>query len=119
MRFRFGDRTYKVGDAYEFEELPEGVQDDVVVQLEFERVPADFRYRLVVVPHETLMGSLEERYGTGLGEAIDDQDIADLAENIRARGLQLPPVGDEGWHRALAVAKLGWDLPYFVMEEKD
>jgi len=41
------------------------------------------------------------------------QAVVKLARSIERDGLRYPAVADEGWKRALAIASLGRDLPYF------
>lgn len=114
----FDGKKYRVGMAYRYDELPAAVRRDVLAQEEdleslYGRDPRALQFRLVVVPHADLMRALASRYGPGLDQALADPGTARLARSIERRGLQHPPVGEEGWTRALALASLGRDMPYF------
>jgi hypothetical protein len=119
VKIVFDGRTYVVGQAYPWDELPRQVQKDVVVQEEglelvFGRDPRGLYYELILVPHTEVVRMLEGRFGKErLGRHFQTPSIRRLAEEIEREGLHAPPVEDEGWKRAIALALLGWDMPYF------
>lgn len=122
-RYRFGSRYYVVGDAYSWKELPVVVQRDIVAQADeiearFGRDYRTLRFRLVIIPHAALLRILNVRFGEeGLARRLSDRKVRALAKEIQHEGLQYPPVLEEGIQRALAVAYLGWDMPYFLLDE--
>lgn len=119
---RFGKKDYTVGKRYSWEDLPPAVRKDVENQEEeiesrFGRDPRTLRYRLVIIPHADLVRHLEDRYGARYTEKLRDPKVLELARDIDRRGLQSPPVLEKGLRRALAIASLGWDMPYFTVDE--
>lgn len=121
--YRFGGRTYTVGQSYGFRDLPAAVQRDIVKQEEeiavrYGMPPEATHYRFIIVPHDELIRLLKEVFGEREYEKrLRDSATREFAHRIDQEGLQHPPVLDEGWRRAFALAYLGWDMPYFVMDE--
>lgn len=121
--YQFEGKPYEVGQSYYFDNLPKGVQNDIRVQaddieLHTSMSPESAIYRLILVPHSEVVRTLKERFGKGeYNKRLRSKRVRDLAKTIEREGLQQPPVLDEGIHRALALALLGWDMPYFTLEE--
>ncbi len=121
--YEFGGHDYIVGAPYRFADLPWSVRRDARAQEEDIEVHhnVDFRdatYRLIIVPHEDLVRSLEDRFGEEeLTQKLRANTIHALSRKIEKEGLQQPPVVDEGIDRALALVLLGWDMPYFTVDE--
>jgi hypothetical protein len=118
----FDAKAYRVGEAYSWGDLPattrrEAIAQDADLEARFGRGAKELFYRFVVVPHPDLLRFLSDRYGPRLDDALESPEIRELARKIERRGLQHPPVGEDGLERALAVAALGWDLPYFEVVE--
>lgn len=119
----FDGRRYRIGKLYTFDELPKGVRHDAKLQDDDIRVhygvpSTGATYRFVLVPHEELVEMLHQRFGEQRYAAMmEDPGVIALAREIQRHGLQQPPILDEGWKRAWAVAYLGWDLPYFTLDE--
>jgi len=116
--FTFGGTSFVPGGTYSWSQLPEGTRKDVEAQradVEFVHgaEPEDLLYSFRVMPHAELVEELLKRYGPGLERAMKRKEISDLARSIKRGGLRNPPVVDEGWKRALALASLGMDMPYF------
>lgn len=114
----FERRCYYPGEIYRFFELPSLSQKDALRQradfeAHFGHGPESMSYRFLLVPHTEVMRILEKRYGSDLPHAMDSEAVRKLAQSIRREGLKYPAVADEGWQRALAIAGLGLDLPYF------
>lgn len=119
---KFGKKDYLVGHRYGWEELPSQVQDDVDLQEEeiesrFGRDPKSLSYRFIVIPYADLVRHLEDRYGDRYKAKLKSPMVIALARDIEANGLKTPPVLEEGMTRALALARLGWDMPYFTIDE--
>lgn len=121
--YRFGKREYQVGERYTWKELPLEVRRDVDRQQEeiesrYGRDPKTLHYRLVLVSNQDLIRHLKERFGADrYEEKVQQARIKTLADDILAHGLKIPPVLEEGMQRALALARLGWDMPYFTVDE--
>lgn len=114
----FAGDLYVVGGYFSWDELPSKTRrdardQDADLEVAFGRPARDLTYQLIMIPNEDVMRILEERFGDKFDRHLRSREINKLAHEIDRRGLQYPPVGEEGWKRALAVAKLGWDLPYF------
>ncbi len=121
--FQFDHGVYAIDESYPFYLLPPGVQKDIQAQtddieLHF-NIPAEMAtYRMILVPHYELVRSLKERFGEeGYRKRVRSRETKALAKKIDEEGLQQPPVLDEGISRALALAWLGWDMPYFTIDE--
>ena len=121
--YGFGGHEYIVGQPYRFEDLPWSGRRDARAQAEDIEVHrgVDYRdatYRLTIVPNEDLVNSLEDRFGEEeLARKLRMNTIHALSRKIERDGLQQPPVVDEGIDRALALVLLGWDMPYFTVDE--
>lgn len=116
--FIFGRRRYVEGRDYAFDDMPPSVRRDVLAQAEeiesvLESDPREVLYRFLVVSPEDLKWALRARYGERLQEELARPETRRLARSIERSGLREPPVGEEGWRRALAALLLGIDLPYF------
>lgn len=120
--YRFGGRDYSVGHRYTFKELPVEVRKDLALQKDevesrYGRDPKTLKYRLVMVPYTELVRLLQQRLGARYERLLRDPAIMALAQDIEAHGLKSPPVLEEGLKRALALASLRWDMPYFTVDE--
>jgi len=118
----FERRCYAPGDTYSFFELPSLSQKDARRQAadfeaHFGRKPETMHFRFLLVPHQTVVRLLEQHYGPKLMEMMDSPAVQKIAQSIQKEGLKYPAVADEGWKRALALAGLGQDLPYFEVVE--
>lgn len=121
--YQFEGKPYVVGESYHFHELPKGVRKDVLSQSEdieahYGRTAKSATYRLIMVPRQELVRMLQERFGEKeYSKMLHDPDLIAFARQIEREGLQRPPALDEGWRRAFALAYLGWDMPYFTVDE--
>lgn len=118
----FERRCYVSGDTYSFFELPSLSQKDAIRQTadfeaHFGHNPQAMHFRFLMVPHQEVVRLLEEHYGPRLMEMMQSAAVQKIAHSIRKEGLKYPAVADEGWKRALALAGLGQDLPYFEVVE--
>jgi hypothetical protein len=116
----FAGRPFIEGKPYRFKQLPLQTQNDAAAHFELEvgeQLEAQARYRFVVLSQEDLMEMLEGSYGPTLKRAMNDPYVKILEADIRRHGLRNPPVGGEGMHRLLALARIGKGAPYFHMEE--
>jgi hypothetical protein len=114
----FERRCYTPGESYSFDDLPSLSRRDAIAQTadfqsHFGHGPEVMHFRFLMVPHAEVMVLLERQYGAGLRQAMNSQAVRKLALSISREGLKYPAVADEGWKRALAIASLGKDLPYF------
>jgi len=121
--YRFEGKVYTVGRSYTFSELPKGVQKDVLsqsddIEAHYGHSARAAAYRLVMVPHESVVQMLQDHFGEETySKTIRNPKLISFAHQIEREGLQQPPALDEGWRRAFALAYLGWDMPYFTIEE--
>jgi hypothetical protein len=67
----------------------------------------------VLFPNAQSKEILKLHFGEHLEDILRDPRIHALAEEIEDAGDVLPPLGEEGLDRAVAVTLLGWDLPLF------
>ena len=118
--------VWKQGEVYKFDELPDDVQWDIAQQVSEEEgyedtfIPLKKRsYKLSLHSHEENMSFLEEVFGYGLPEAMEEQEVVDLADNIEKFGLNHPVFGLEGLHRRLAFAYLEQPILYLELVKKD
>lgn len=123
LRYRFGGKPYVVGNSYPWKDLPPQVQKDLASQADeiesrYGRDPRSLQYKLVLVSHPDLIRSLQDRFGEeGFLKRLKEPKTLALARQIDQDGLQYPPVVEQGFRRAFALAYLGWDMPYFMLEE--
>lgn len=115
-------RCFIQDSIYSFYDLPSHSQKDALRQgadfeAHFGHGPESMRFRFLMVPHAEVMRLLEQQYGAELANKMRSEPIRKLAQSIEREGLQYPAVADEGWKRALAIASLGRDLPYFEVLE--
>lgn len=116
----FEGRRFVPGRAYRWGELPSGTRKDLKEQradVEFVHgaEPEELLYTFRVMPHDDLVVELNKRYGPGLEHEMKRREVADLARSIKRSGLRNPPAIDEGWRRALAIASLDMDMPFFAV----
>ncbi len=122
-KYRFGNRDYRPGEDYVWNQLPLQARKDLAIQADdiearFGHDPKVMHYRLIIIPHDELLEALKARFGEERLRNLDqDREISALARRIEREGLQNPPVLEEGLKRALATLLLGWDLPYFTLSE--
>lgn len=113
----FERKCYVPSEIYRFDELPSTTKRDARKQTEdlelhYGSDPEFLNYRFQVIPHEALHGILERQFGD-LEPVMTSPGIRRLAKSISEEGLKYPALAGEGWKRALAIASLGMDLPYF------
>jgi hypothetical protein len=118
----FERHCFTPGKTYFFNDLPSMSQKDALRQnadfeAHFGRGPETMGFRFLLVPHEEVLRLLHQHYGAGLKKEIQKEGVRKLAHSIEHEGLKYPAVADEGWKRALAIASLGMDLPYFEVLE--
>lgn len=118
----FERRCYTSGAIYSFYDLPSLSQKDALRQTDdfeshFGHGPESMRFRFLMVPHTDVVRLLEQHYGPELPKLMQSAAVRKLAQSIGREGLKYPAVADEGWKRALAIAGLGRDLPYFEILE--
>jgi hypothetical protein len=112
--------NFEVGKIYEFEELPQAVQNDIEVQFEedYENSPKDFNYRAILLYPDDIEEYLHSQFGEHeIGDAIQHPHMKKLIKNIKNNGIDYPSVGFEGNHRALACYALNIPLPYLQFEK--
>lgn len=97
---------------YLFKDLPVDAQNDFLVQFEsdFDFSPQNYFFKLTLVSFEELTAELDEIFGPNLIDAVEDDYVIELANDILINGLKNPPIGSEGIHRALAYHYLGKDM---------
>jgi hypothetical protein len=112
---------FQEGKVYQYHELPKQIQEDIDVQLEDgEYNSDDYNYVAQLLEPSQIEEYLHNVFGEySIGEAIDHPDMKRLIKKIKRDGLDYPPVGNEGNHRALAFYELGLPLPYLNMELKE
>lgn len=118
----FERRCYAPGDTYSFSELPSLSQKDARRQAadfeaHFGRSPESMNFRFLMVPYQEVIRLLENHYGPKMTEMMESSAVQKISRSILREGLKYPAVADEGWKRALALASLGQDLPYFEVVE--
>ena len=114
------DVFFVPGQTYSWDQLPVGTRKDVEAQrADVEYVygaePEDLLYAFRIMEHDELLAELRKRYGPGLEKEMKRRPVADLARSIKRSGLRYPPVIDEGWKRAMAIASLDMDMPFFAV----
>lgn len=115
------ERTcYVPAGYYRWEELPAAARRDTEnLREEYEYVhgrgPEVLTYQFLVVPHAQLVGVLEREFGEDFDRRVSSPEVKRLARAISKEGLKSPPVDGEGWKRALALASLGLDMPFFMV----
>lgn len=118
----FERRCYVPGEVYSFNDLPSHSRKDAIRQVDdfeahFGHGPESMEFRFLMVPHDDVLRLLSQRYGQKLKQMMQTEAVRKLAHSIEREGLKYPAVADEGWKRALAIASLGKDLPYFEVLE--
>jgi len=114
----FEGRRFVPGETYFWTQLPAGTRRDVEAQradVEFVHgaEPEELLYSFRIMPHRDLVAELNKRYGPGLETEMKRRAVVDIARSIKRTGLRNPPVIDEGWKRAMAIASLDMDMPFF------
>lgn len=116
----FGKRSYRVGDVYEFKQLPKEAAHDAEVQLSNAGVkPSDMLYKLRIIGRDDLEVALEKEFGPDLPEMIEGDRVKKLVRSIEKSGLKSPPIGREGFHRMMAFLVIGEGIPYFEIITRD
>jgi len=100
---------------FSFQDLPEITKADFLVQFDgdFEFTTEGYYFKLKLISYEKLAEELDEVFGPNLIDAVEDDYIVELANNILQNGLQNPPIGSEGIHRTLAHFYLKKDMLRF------
>lgn len=114
---RFEGRCFEPGNYYTWDDLTAGMKRDVLLQQEdveaLYRLPVEnLTYRFLLVPNESLLLEIYRRFGEGASERVRTREVQAIVRSIERHGLKSPPVGEEGWKRALALAYLDMDMPY-------
>jgi hypothetical protein len=114
----FERRCYEYGSSYPFQQLPAETRRDAKRQTEeleyvFGKPADELIYRFDILQHSELVRMLEHEYGARFPERLESPAVRRMATSIEREGLKYPPVVDEGWKRALALAGLGMDMPFF------
>lgn len=112
---------FVIGKKYEFEELPEKIQNDIVIQFdEYSEVqPIDYYYVCKLLKPKEIEEYLMNVFGEyEIGDILEEPYMKTLIKDIKKNGLDYPSVGVEGNHRALVYWHLGKNLPYLEMIEK-
>lgn len=119
------DFQYKIGDVFEYNELPFEIQNDIMNCLisendtEPEDFPENFEYKVVLISFKKLMEWMDSVFGPELTEKLSDQKIVNIAKEIKKNGLRYPIIfGCEGHHRALAYCLLKKSIPSFKFVKK-
>lgn len=113
---------FKIGNSYEYNELPEETQEDIRVQFEnnHDENYDDYLWRFKLLYPEDIEDHIINHFGEyNIGEALDDPYMIELIRDIKNRGLDYPSVGSEGNHRALIHWYLKMPLPYLEPVLKD
>lgn len=115
----FAQSCYVFGNRYTWEQLPPGARKDALKQRDdfewaYGRGPEGLLYSFALMPHAELVRVLQQEYGAAFAERLASPEVRRMARSIAKEGLKSPPVGQEGWRRALALASLGLDMPFFA-----
>lgn len=111
---------FVVGRTYEFDDLPEQVQDDIEVQTAEMGEDSDmYEYHAVLMDPEDNPAPEKFDVDTDPENTVDDPYVVSLVEQIKEDGLSYPPVGSEGNHRMLAYWIMKEPIPYLEMIPKD
>lgn len=118
----FDGKRYQIHQAYSWRELPSVTRQDAKSQADdfeshYGRSYQDLSYELLLIPHADLVAMLQSRLGANYERLAKTPEIKRLMDLIRRHGLRYAPLVDEGWKRAIAVAQLGGDLPYWRVVE--
>lgn len=125
---RFKDNNYCnkfnfiPGREYEYAELPTQIKKDIVIQLDDDSYesPEDFIYIAKLLKPEDTIEFLESSFGEyDITDAMEHSYMKKLVKNIQEKGLDYPPVGIEGGHRALAYYIMNKEMPYLEMKIKE
>jgi hypothetical protein len=113
----FERKCFEPGAYYGWDDLTPLMKRDAERQRdEIESVhgqsPEALTFHFLIVPHRELMGVLSDRFGPDLERLLESDDIQKIARSIEEKGLKSPPLGEEGWKRAVALASLAMDMPY-------
>ena len=109
---------FVLGKVYSLDELPQHVKDDVDRQFDeySELEPKDYHYVAKLLKPEEIEEYLRNSFGEyDIQDALEEPYMKKLVKNIICNGLDYPPVGIEGNHRALAFWFLEKELPYLEM----
>lgn len=114
---RFDRKCFQPGAHYGWDDLTPEMKRDVGRQRDevepvHGRPVENLTYRFIVIPHRELVAILAERFGPNPMQIAKSADVRKIARSIEREGLRSPPIGEEGWKRALALASLGMDMPY-------
>jgi len=114
-QFKF---KFKIGDIFEFDELPSGLREDINNYLIEEGSdirsydPRDLKYEVELISFDKLLKWMKSVYGSKLKDKLNDQSIKNLAKEVEEDGLETPVLfGYEGHHRALAFTLLKKPIP--------
>lgn len=108
--------NFIVGKKYEYDELPDEIRDDIDVQFyddEMGGSTSEFYYEAKLLDPEV---NLSDYFDWDFKK--DKSYIKSLMKTIEKDGLDYPPVGKEGGHRALALKNLGKKIPYLDIIKK-
>jgi len=108
-----------VGKKYIFDDLPNEIKDDILIQFDeySDLQPEDYFYVAKLLKPEEIEEYLHNQFGYEIQDALEEPYMKKLIKDIQNKGLDYPAVGIEGNHRALAFWYLKKDLPYLEMIE--
>lgn len=110
------------GKVYQYDELPKKIKNDIDVQFEdySEYGPEDYNYVAKLLEPDDIEEYIVNNFGEyELGDVLDHPYVKRIRKSIIEKGLDYPPVGTEGNHRALIFWDMKKPLPYLEMELKE
>lgn len=131
---------FKLGHHYGYDELPEEVKGEIDTQFDDPEDTSSLLFEAVLLSPAEIANMTDELgddfqwslHWKGAPDDVRDikqlTDIADtnqrdiiskLIDSIENRGLDFPPVGQEGMHRAMAHYLLGRDMPYLRLVHRN
>lgn len=118
----FEGKRFQIHHPYAWNDLPSVNRQDAMdqgsdLEAHYGRSPKNLYYELILIPHEDLVAMLRSRLGVNYERQAKTPEIKRLMDLIQKHGLRFAPLVDEGWKRAIAVAQLGWDMPYWRVVE--
>lgn len=118
-----------IGKTYEYNDLPEQIQDDIDVQFKIygndsegdewklDGNPEDYQYHYILLPWKEIPKRLPLALGY-IKKAHNSEYLQRIFKDIEQQGLQYPSVGEEGNHRGAYYYINKKDLPYLEIVQK-